>query len=99
MDDKLAGTISIFCVQGWICYVPYDLINETYEALSNPLLKRILLSLKGNIKRNLSYYEQDAKVNDIRLSFSIQSNLPFHKTPFNTFVVQSPINTYVLTPS
>ena len=64
---------------------------------SNPLLKHIILDLEGNIERDPSYYEQDAIVNDIRLSFSIQSNLLFHNTLFNSFVVESPINTYVLT--
>ena len=38
MDDKLAGhsSISIFCVQEWMCYLPYDLINETSEASQKP---------------------------------------------------------------
>ena len=64
----------------------------------NPLLKHIILDLKGTFKkRNPFYYEQDANVNDIRLSFSIQSNLLFHNTLFNNFVVESPINTYALT--
>ena len=108
MDEKLAGhsSIPIFCVQGWIYYLSRDLINETSEACQKPPAPEVgvepvnqthTIGSKGNIEMNPSYYEQDAKVNDISLSFCIQSDLLFHNTLFNNLVFESPINTYVFT--